>query len=80
MVINQSLKIDLQYYTMVLKPAKNIQLCISLFVIQKNPIFNDKPANDNKTLKALIKPKVQPKAMLKGKKQYNILKIKKINQ
>ena len=62
---------------MVSKPAENTQLCASSFVAQKNSLFNNISTNDNKTLKAPMKPKTQPKPITKGKKQPDILKIKK---
>ena len=77
MMINQNLEIDSQYYIIVLKPAKNTKLHASLFVTQKIKIFNNELADDNKTSEVLIKPKAQLKAMLKGKKQSNMLEIKK---
>ena len=61
------------------KSAKNIQSCASLFITQKNLFFNNKLANNNKIPKALMKPKAQLKTMPKGKKQTDILKIKKMN-
>ena len=64
---------------MALKPAKNTQLRASSFAAQRNLFFNNKLADDNKTPKALIKPKAQPKAMLKGKKWPKTLKTKKMN-
>ena len=54
---------------MASKPAKNIQLHASSFVVQKSSFFNNKLANNDKTFKVLIKPNVQLKTILKNKKK-----------
>ena len=65
---------------MALKSAKNTQLRASLFVTRNNFFFNNELINDNKTLKAPMKPKTQLEMILKGKKRPKMLDIKKINQ
>ena len=68
MIINQNLGIDSQYHFIASKSSKNTQSHASLFVAQKNSFFKDKLANNDKTFKAPVKPKIEPKAMLKSKK------------
>ena len=65
---------------MASEPAKNIQSYASSFAAQRNSFLNNKLADNNETLKALMKPKTQSKAMSKDKKWPEILEIKKMNQ
>ena len=80
MVINENLKIDQWHHIIVSEPAKNTQLRASSFAAQRNLYLNNELADNNKTPKAPIKLKAQPKAMLKDKKQLETLEIEKINR